>query len=68
MTIFFFAEKMNIDQMREECNVMKELRHHHLVKLVAICEENDSLYIVLEFLQNGPLNKFLSEGKSQISR
>ncbi|KAE9547122.1 hypothetical protein FO519_009666 [Halicephalobus sp. NKZ332] len=51
----------------DEVKIMKQCDHPHLVKLYAICTEEEPLYIVLEYLKNGSLLSYLRNIENQIS-
>ncbi|GAU48581.1 hypothetical protein TSUD_369520 [Trifolium subterraneum] len=42
-----------------ECNAMKELRHRNLVKIISSCSNLDFKALVMEFMTNGSVDKWL---------
>lgn len=49
-------------ELIKEAEVMKKMDHHHLVRLIGLCE-GDTMMLVLELAPLGPLNKFLPKNK-----
>ena len=56
------AEK---ERFLEEAAVMKQLRHPKLIRLYAVCTEEEPLYIVTEFMAKGCLHTLLNEDKGK---
>lgn len=50
-----------------EVEMLKKLRHRHLISLFAVCTDSPPFYIVTELMEKGSLLKFLRgpEGKNQ---
>ncbi|QHO14682.1 putative LRR receptor-like serine/threonine-protein kinase [Arachis hypogaea] len=42
-----------------ECNAMRNLRHRNLVKIISSCSNDDFKSLVMEFMPNGSLDKWL---------
>jgi LRR receptor-like serine/threonine-protein kinase FLS2 len=42
-----------------ECNAMRNLRHRNLVKIISSCSNLDFKSLVMEFMSNGSLDKWL---------
>jgi LRR receptor-like serine/threonine-protein kinase FLS2 len=42
-----------------ECDVLRRIRHRNLVKIISCCSSIDFKAIVLEYMPNGSLNKWL---------
>ncbi|MED6184596.1 hypothetical protein PIB30_048927 [Stylosanthes scabra] len=42
-----------------ECNAMRNLRHRNLVKIISSCSNDDFKSLVMEFMSNGSLDKWL---------
>lgn len=49
----------------EEAQLMKKLRHDKLVRLYAVCSQEEPIYIITELMCNGSLLHFLREGAGQ---
>ncbi|CAH1182864.1 unnamed protein product [Phyllotreta striolata] len=60
--VFKKTQQMSMVEILEEAAIMKTLRHRHLVKLIGVCSHDESIYIVLEYMENGSLLSFLKEG------
>lgn len=54
---------MEVEKFLEEAAIMKKLRHEKLVKLYAVCSNEEPIYIVTEFLINGALLQYLRNDK-----
>ncbi|XP_072015339.1 tyrosine-protein kinase STK-like [Amphiura filiformis] len=52
---------MTPDAFLEEANIMKKLRHKHLVSLFAVCSDKEPIYIVTELMSKGSLLDFLRD-------
>ncbi|XP_068430637.1 tyrosine-protein kinase SYK [Clinocottus analis] len=50
------------DEMLREANVMQQLDDPYIVRMIGICEA-ESLMLVMELAELGPLNKFLQKNK-----
>ena len=50
-----------------EIELMKQLRHPNLVKLLGVCVEVRPFYMVLEFLKGGSLEDWLPENGAKMS-
>ena len=46
----------------EEAQLMKKLRHDKLVRLYAVCSQEEPIYIITELMCNGSLLHYLREG------
>lgn len=54
------VNKMNLEALLHEANIMKKLDHPTLPRIVDIIEENKSVYIVMDYIEGEPLNKVLA--------
>lgn len=54
------VNKMNLEALLHEANIMKKLDHPTLPRIVDIIEENKNVYIVMDYIEGEPLNKVLS--------
>ena len=51
----------NIERFREEVKLMKNLNHDNIVKLYDTIENEDYMYLILEYCEHGDLKKFLNK-------
>ncbi|KAM9343989.1 protein-tyrosine kinase 6b [Pholidichthys leucotaenia] len=49
----------NQQEFRQEVEIMKRLRHHHLLSLFAVCTASQPFYIITELMEKGSLLNFL---------
>ncbi|MBN3310608.1 PTK6 kinase, partial [Amia calva] len=58
-------ESMDFKEFQMETQILKGLRHKHLISLLAICTSEEPFYIVTELMEKGNLLNFLrgDEGK-----
>ncbi|XP_077991094.1 tyrosine-protein kinase Yes-like [Glandiceps talaboti] len=56
------AGTMSPGAFLEEANMMKKLRHEHLVQLYAVCTDREPIYIVTELMTHGSLLDYLRDG------
>lgn len=47
----------------DEAQILKTLDHPNIVKLLAVCNTKEPVYLVTEYLTNGRLSLYLREGK-----
>ncbi|XP_045200038.2 tyrosine-protein kinase SRK2-like isoform X1 [Mercenaria mercenaria] len=47
----------------DEAQILKTLDHPNILKLLAVCNEKEPVYLVTEYLTNGRLSLYLREGK-----
>jgi tyrosine-protein kinase Src len=50
-----------------EAQIMKQCDHPNLVKLYAVCTQDEPFYIITEFMEGGSLQQFLRNDKNQLS-
>ena len=55
-----------ISKLKQEINILKQLKHKNIVKFQGFIETNSKLYIIMEYIKNGTL-KSLIEKQSDIS-
>lgn len=61
----FKKEAMGKEEFLREANIMRQLNGKYLVKIYGISINNDSIYIVQEYMANGNLLRFLgNKGRS----
>ncbi|XP_054789386.1 receptor kinase-like protein Xa21 [Prosopis cineraria] len=54
----FDSEKMS-RSFEVECNTMRNVRHYNLVKIISSCSNVDFKCLIMEFMPNGSLEKWL---------
>uniref|UniRef100_A0A8C9FKT5 Tyrosine-protein kinase n=1 Tax=Pavo cristatus TaxID=9049 RepID=A0A8C9FKT5_PAVCR len=59
-------EKTVRDEMMTEAQIMHQLDNPYIVRMIGVCEA-ESLMLVMEMASGGPLNKFLSSKKDEIT-
>ncbi|KAH9319463.1 hypothetical protein KI387_021232, partial [Taxus chinensis] len=42
-----------------ECNVLKRVRHHNVIKIISVCSNIDFKALILPFISNGSLERWL---------
>ncbi|KAM0730947.1 Tyrosine-protein kinase transforming protein ros [Formica fusca] len=47
----------------EEARLMNHFRHKHVLRLLGVCSDEDSLLIVLELMENGDLLQYLKDSR-----
>ncbi|XP_041952860.1 protein-tyrosine kinase 6b [Alosa sapidissima] len=52
-------EYLNQQEFHQEVQILKKLRHRHLISLFAICTSSEPFYIITEFMEKGNLLDFL---------
>eukprot|EP00116_Pleurobrachia_bachei_P000806 sb/3461068/ len=57
---------MDADKFLEEANVMKRLRHPHILQLQAICSTEEPIWIITELMVNGSLQDYLHKKGSTL--
>uniref|UniRef100_A0A8C5PRX2 non-specific serine/threonine protein kinase n=1 Tax=Leptobrachium leishanense TaxID=445787 RepID=A0A8C5PRX2_9ANUR len=53
-------DRENLEKIYREVQIMKTLRHPHIIRLYQVMETKDMIYIVTEYAQNGELFDFLT--------
>jgi tyrosine-protein kinase Src len=56
---------MSTEAFLTEATIMKKLKHKNLVKLYAVCSQEEPIYIVTELVTKGSLLNYLREGDGQ---
>ena len=58
----------NVHQVQGEIAVMKKLRHTNIVQLYEVIDDpqHDKLYLVMQYVENGPIAKLTPEGTCDI--
>ena len=57
----------NYKLILKEINVLKNLSHPNIVKYYKFYEENDKIYIIMEYLEGGSLKDFIKNQKNKIN-
>ena len=53
--------KKNIERFREEIFLMNKLNHQNILKLYETIEDDNYIYLILEYCENGDLKNFLNK-------
>ena len=56
---------MKPEKFLQEANVMKELIHPNIIKLLAIISRDEPLMIITEFMDKGSLESFFEKPEGQ---
>ena len=56
---------MSPESFLAEAQIMKRLRHDKLVRLFAVCTQEEPIFIVTELMCNGSLLIYLRQGQGQ---
>lgn len=56
---------MERSKFLDEAEIMKKLKHDHIVKLYAVCSKEEPIYIVCELMKNGSLLNCLRDDKQR---
>jgi len=59
---------MDADKFLEEANVMKRLKHPHVLQLKAICSREEPVWIITEHMVNGSLQDYLHKRGNSLIR
>jgi len=59
---------MDADKFLEEANVMKRLKHPHVLQLKAICSREEPVWIITELMVNGSLQDYLHKRGNSLIR
>lgn len=49
----------------DESQILKQLQHINVIKLLAVSSETEPIYILTEYMPNGRLSMYLREGKGK---
>ena len=50
----------DVTQFLEEATIMKDFKHQHVLHLLGVAIDNDRIYVVLPYMENGDLKSFIS--------
>jgi fyn-related kinase len=56
---------MEPSKFLDEAEIMKKLKHPHIVTLYAVCSREEPIYIVCELMKNGSLLSCLRDDKQR---
>lgn len=56
---FFLDTELNHREFQKEVQILKNLRHRHLISLFAVCTASTPYYIITELMEKGNLLHFL---------
>ena len=59
-SIFEYSNKENL---KREINIQRSINHPHITKLYDYFEDNENVYLVLEYAENGSLFHYLRRKK-----
>ena len=59
--------KIKYEYILKEINVLSNLSHPNIVKYYKHYEENDKIYIIMEYLEGGTLKQYINEEKNKIN-
>ncbi|XP_054813363.1 putative receptor-like protein kinase At3g47110 [Prosopis cineraria] len=57
--IFNFDSQVMVASFEKECDILRNVRHRNLVKVISCCSNVDFKSLVMEFMPNGSLEKWL---------
>ncbi|XP_054813382.1 LRR receptor-like serine/threonine-protein kinase FLS2 [Prosopis cineraria] len=57
--IFKFDSQVTLRSFEKECDILRNARHRNLVKVISCCSNVDFKSLVMEFMANGSLEKWL---------
>lgn len=58
------ATEQEKGEFLKEAQLMSNFKHKHILKLIGVCFDLDSLYIIMELMQGGDLLTFLRQNRS----
>ena len=58
--------RADVDLMRKEAHIMKDLDHPNIVHVHDIIDENDALYVVMDYVPGKDLNKVMRENRERL--
>ena len=59
--------EFNYDLILKEINVLSSISHPNIVKYYKYYEENERIYIIMEYLEGGTLKDFIKDEKNKIT-
>ncbi|MBR3326122.1 MAG: protein kinase, partial [Atopobiaceae bacterium] len=60
------THRVDVDLMRKEANIMKNLDHPNIVHVVDIIEESGALYVVMDYVPGKDLAKTMRENRAAL--
>ena len=55
-----------VDDMEREVNLMKKLSHENIVKIVGVMHDGSSTIIVMEYIREGSLDRYLQVNRHNV--
>jgi serine/threonine protein kinase len=55
----------NIDRLKQEINILKQLKHKNIVEFYGFIETNNKFYIIMEFIKCGTLKSLFEKRKDK---
>ena len=56
----FHVTPKDVTQFLEEATIMKDFTHQHVLHLLGVAIDDDRVYVVLPYMENGDLKSFIS--------
>ena len=56
----FHVTPRDVTQFLEEATIMKDFKHDHVLHLLGVAIDDDRVYVVLPYMENGDLKSFIS--------
>ena len=60
MFVEFHVTPKDVTQFLEEATIMKDFTHQHVLHLLGVAIDDDRVYVVLPYMENGDLKSFIS--------
>lgn len=57
------ATEQEKGEFLQEAQLMSNFKHEHILRLIGVCFDMDTLYIILELMQGGDLLSFLRQSR-----
>ena len=55
----------NIPRLKQEINILKQLKHKHIVEFHGFIETNSKIYIIMEYINNGTLKSLIDKRREK---
>lgn len=60
------ATEQEKGEFLQEAHLMSNFKHEHILRLIGVCFDMDSLFIIMELMQGGDLLSFLRQSRPQM--